>query len=94
MFGSSPLFCRLLAQPSHPAGPSVVRGEGEQRLVQLGHGLLVVELVDHVAHVLDPAVDVGLRLGDVADIQFLAGRWHDLHHADGAHGAAGVLVEL
>ena len=39
-------------------------------------------------------MDVRLELPDVADLQLLAGGRHDLHDADGAHRALGVLIEL
>ena len=38
-------------------------------------------------------MDVGFDLGDVADLEVLAGGGHDLHHADRAHGTLDVLVQ-
>jgi hypothetical protein len=44
-------------------------------------------------HVLDAGMDVGLDGCDVAHLHLGAGRWHELHHADGADVAARRLVE-
>jgi hypothetical protein len=85
---------RFLAQLGNASCAGIVGREREQGLVQIGHGLLAVVIVDHPAHVLDPAVDVRLDLADVADGELLAGGRHDLHHPDGTHRALGVLVKL
>jgi hypothetical protein len=52
--------CRCFAKLPDASGPGVVRGEGEQTLVQVVHRLVRVVVVDHVPHVLDAGVDVGL----------------------------------
>ena len=38
-------------------------------------------------------MDVGLDLGDVADLHVLPGRGHDLHDADRADGTSGAVVQ-
>src|SRR5262245_3337730 len=85
---------RQLAQLADTAGARVVRGEGEQALVEPIHRLVRVILVHHRAQELDARVDVGLDLVDVAHPHVLARGRHDLHDADGADGAALALVEL
>lgn len=82
------------AQLTDAPGAGVVRGEGEEPLVELVHGLLGVVLVDHGAQELDPGVDIGIDFRDVADAHVLAGRGHDLHDSDRADGASGLLIEL
>ena len=60
--GVEPPLPRLLPQLADPCRPRVVGREGEQALVELVHGLVLVVLVDHEAHVLHAGVDVGLDL--------------------------------
>ncbi|MCY1359709.1 hypothetical protein D9M69_462950 [compost metagenome] len=78
----------------NPARTCIVGSEGEQGLVQVGHGLLAIVLVDHPTHILDPGINVWFDFSNVADAKFLAGGGHDLHDANGAHLALGCLIQL
>jgi Ca2+:H+ antiporter len=89
-----PALGSFLAHLGNAARAGIVGSEGKEGLVQLGHRLLLVVLVDHQPHVLDAGVDVRLDFGDVAHPKILAGLGHDLHYADGAHRAFDSLVEL
>src|SRR5882724_8264063 len=82
------------AQLTDAPGAGVVRGEREEALVERGHGLFRVVLVHHGAHELDPGVDVGLDLRDVAGAHVLTRGGHDLHDSDRPDGAPGLLSEL
>ena len=92
-FGLRPLPLRLAPQARDPARTGVVGREREQVLVQLVHRLVLVILLDHEADVFHAGMDVGLELGDIADLEVARRRGHHLHDADGADRAARVLVE-
>ena len=87
LVGVEPALGGPLAQLPHAIRPGVVRREREQALVQPVHRFVRVVVVHHEAHVLHAGVDVRLHLCDVPDLHVRAGGGHDLHDADGAHGA-------
>ncbi|MNN17391.1 hypothetical protein D3C81_1305780 [compost metagenome] len=91
--GIQPALGGFLAQSGNSGRTGVVRREGKQDLIQLGHRFVTVVPVYHHSHVLDSSLDVRLGLPDITYLQLLACRRHDLHHSDGSHRASNRLIK-